>query len=223
MRQDLGALRCAGLRPGLLGACSNSISGPHLHTGGLSRRGVAVVYLAARAGDPVAPAPFSGPILYGNIRTQFALIEAETYEACDGFDLDLPSHYGADDALSYRLLARGFVNAISRAFVCHFGSETFVVSGIDVSADLARSHAYLRRCYPDMVRRFSAVTTTIVDAEGATEGDGRAPHGNLAGVGRRARAACRIGQDPHDGRPEPRRGIRLLGGYHRALSGPGSR
>ncbi len=180
MREDLDALRRAGFTPGLLGACSNSISGPQMHTGGLGRRGVGVVYLSEKSGDPAAPALFNGPIVHGNIRTQFALVEAAAYEACGGFDLDLPTHYGADDALSYRLLARGFANAISRAFVCHFGSETFVATRIDASGDLARSHAYLRRRYPDMTDRFSAVSPIIVAAGGAADGRG-APAGPRRG------------------------------------------
>lgn len=149
MLQDLATLRRAGRRPGLLGACSNCISGAQACIGSGGTRGNGTVPDRDENGN-LQLRPFSGPLLAPCVYTNFALLPAQAYRDSGGFDLELPAHYGADDILSYRLLRAGYENAISRAFVCHFGSETFRAHGVDPMTDSGLARAYIAERYPEM-------------------------------------------------------------------------
>lgn len=147
MLEDLTALKRAGARPGLLGACSNvCASGPQLSVGegGIHRNGI----FYSKGASGIEAARFNGPIAYPRVVTQFAMVETAAYFDAGGFDLDLPSHAWADMILSYRLLRAGYTNAISRAFVCHFGSRT--LGTIDHRADFEAGRAYCREKYPGL-------------------------------------------------------------------------
>lgn len=154
MLADLEALRAHG-RPGLLGACSNHAAGAqaYIGAGGLGN-GRVIGHASEVPGLPLpqgwrwAPvSDFDGPMPCRNVMTQFAMIETAAYFEAGGFDLDLPAHACSDIALCYRLVRAGFVNAVSRAFVCHFGSRTLREAGQD--ADLRAGRAYMEAKYPD--------------------------------------------------------------------------
>lgn len=149
MLDDIEALRRGGKKPGLLGACSNCISGPQacIGSGGRHANGTLV---GRNAAGNLAALPFSGPAPHPLIFSFFAAVTTDAYFAVGGFDTELPAHYGSDDILSWRLHRAGYTNAISRAFVAHCGSETFKRAGVDAAADSARCRAYLAENYPTL-------------------------------------------------------------------------
>ncbi len=156
METDLDTMIEAGKDPGILGACSNCISGPQSCVGNGGRRGNGVIP-AKKPDGSVAWVAFAGPVPRPLVFTQFAAVLTEAYFAAGGFDLDLPTHYGADDALAYRMTTAGYTNAISRAFVCHFGSATFLADGgPDAQEDRRRAAAWLDEHYPDRWKVFGA-------------------------------------------------------------------
>lgn len=157
MLEDLAELKARGIKPGLLGACSNHAAGAqaYIGAGGLGN-GRVIGHAEQVPGVPLpqgwrwAPvSEFDGPMPCANVMTQFALIETSAYFDAGGFDLDLPAHSCSDIALCYRLVKAGYTNAVSRAFVCHFGSRTLGADRDAHLADLRAGRAYMDKTYPD--------------------------------------------------------------------------
>lgn len=147
MEQDFAAILASGNAPGALGACSNAISGPQACIGSGGRRGNGVLWVAEGEGK-VRRLPFKGPVPCAPVYSFFMAVPAAAYRACGGWDTELPTHCGSDDVLSARMVAAGFSLWMSRAFVCHFGSETLRGQKVDMAAEGRAFREYAHAKYP---------------------------------------------------------------------------
>jgi GT2 family glycosyltransferase len=132
--QDMKAIEREGFPLGILGACSNAISGPQACIGG---------------GLPYGNGPLKGPVHCPRNVTIFALIPAKSFVECGGFDDGLPAHNFSDDALSARMIRKGYSNWASRVFVGHAGSRTLDWKSKGYATDLEAGGLYFRKHYPD--------------------------------------------------------------------------
>ena len=132
--EDLERIDEAGYKVGILGACSNAISGPQLCVGG---------------GLPYRNGPIRGPQHCPRVVTIFAIIPSGAYAESGGFDDALPAHNFSDDTISARMIRKGYSNWMSRVFVAHAGSRTLDVTGKGYSIDMAAGQTYFRKHYPD--------------------------------------------------------------------------
>jgi GT2 family glycosyltransferase len=150
---ELDALEELGLRPGLLGARSNHVSGPQCSLSPPP---------PWRSPFPVGAHPATDPRLAGvfpwpRIVSFFCATRVAAYRDAGGFDTTNPAHQWADDALSVRMLRTGRSNFVSGAFVAHFGSQTFRALAAKASApaerifdeDLELGRRWFEGAYPD--------------------------------------------------------------------------
>ena len=134
LKDDYDLIAQSGYKPGLVGACSNAISGPQASIG---------------AGMPYGNGPIQGPMHCPRVVPILALCSAAAYDDVGGFDTDLPAHQFSDDALSCRFMRKGYSNWTSRAFVAHAGSQTLKPGSDLWRSDLVNGKEYFDKAYPD--------------------------------------------------------------------------
>lgn len=126
-REDAAVVRDRLGPVGLLGARSNLISGPQR--------------LGAVPSGAIAP--------WWRIVLVAAYGSRRGLEEVGGFDEGFPTGMYADDDLSLRLIRAGYINAISRVYVHHFGGVATAQAGRDAAVDLAASEQYMKHKHGD--------------------------------------------------------------------------